>query len=243
MKMTFPVLSVLLSAGIALAADTAPTNQVADGISKLKSAANYSWTTTTKMVDSQFNIGPVKGQADKDGLAKYSQDFNGNAVEAVQKADKISYKDQEGAWKLIAADAGFETFFAASLTRNGAAAQEALITLTNLVSVKTLDDGSIGGDFTTSGAADMLSFGPRRPAGAAPAEGGFAPPAPKNASGSAKFWVKDGQLVKFETHLKGTVTFGDNEMNQDTTRTIEIADVGTTKLDIAADAKKLVEAK
>jgi hypothetical protein len=50
-------------------------------------------------------------------------------------------------------------------------------------------------------------------------------------------------LTKFETHLHGTVSFNDNDNEMDETRTVEIQDVGATKMDIPADAKKQLDAK
>ncbi len=239
MKLIKPAITLtlaLLAADAARAADIAPTNQVADAITKLKAATNYSWTSTLKIANSDFNIGPVKGQADKEGFAKMTQDFNDNTTEVVLKGDKVAFKGDDG-WQLIGEGADMKSFFAAGLARNGAAAQEAAITLKNVKEVKALDGGALGGDFTSEGATDMMTFGPRRPAG----ENGFPPP--KNAKGSVKFWIKDGLLAKYETHLHGTVTFGDNENEMDQTRTVEIQDVGTTKMDIPAEARKKLEAK
>ena len=236
MKHTITLTITLLAAGAAWAADTAPTNQVADAIAKLKAAANYSWTSTQKIADSDFNIGPVKGQASQDGFAKMSQDFNDNTTVIVLKADKVAVKGQDG-WQLLDAGGGMETFFAASLARNGAAAQEAQITLKNVKELKVLDGGALGGDFTSAGATDMMSFGPRQ----ANADTGFPPP--KNAKGSVKFWIKDGLLTKYEMHLHGTMSFGDNDNEMDQTRTVEIQDVGTTKMDIPAEAKTKLESK
>ncbi len=225
----------LLAAGAALAAEPAPTNQVADAIAKLKAATNYAWTSTLKIANSDFNIGPVKGQADKEGFAKMSQDFNDNTTEVVLKGDKVAFKGDNG-WELIGEGGDMRSFFAAGLARNGAAAQEAAIVLKSVKEVKALDGGALGGDFTSEGATDLMTFGPRRTGG----ENAF--PAPKNAKGSVKFWLKDGMLAKYETHLVGTVTFGDNENEMDQTRTVEIQDVGTTKMDIPADAKTKLEA-
>jgi hypothetical protein len=236
MKHTMTMTLALLAAGAALAADPAPTNQVADAIAKLQAATNYSWTSTLKIANSDFNIGPVKGQADKEGFAKMSQDFNDNTTEIVLKADKVAFKGDNG-WELIGEGADMRSFFAAGMARNGAAAHEAEIVLKSVKEVKALDGGALGGDFTSEGATDLMTFGPRHPAG----DNGFPPP--KNAKGSVKFWLKDGVLAKYETHLHGTVTFGDNENEMDQTRTVEIQDIGTTKMDIPADAKKKLETK
>jgi hypothetical protein len=236
MKPAISLSIALFTASVAFAADVAPTNQVADAITKLEAAPNYSWTSTLKIADSQFNIGPVKGQAEKDGFAKMSQDFNDNTTVIVLKGDKVASKTDDG-WQLLGAGGDMGSFFAAGMARNGAAAKEAEITLKNVKELKVSDDGVLAGDFTSDGATDMMTFGPRQAAGA----NGFPPP--KNAKGSVKFWIKDGMLTKYETHLHGTVTFGDNENEMDQTRTVEIQDVGATKMDIPEDAKKQFEAK
>jgi hypothetical protein len=58
--------------------------------------------------------------------------------------------------------------------------------------------------------------------------------------GTAKFWVKDGVLSKYETHVKGTMTFGqDNrEVEVDRTTAYEFTEVGSAKVDVPAEAKK-----
>jgi hypothetical protein len=236
MKHTMTMTLALLAAGAALAAEPAPTNQVADAIAKLKAAANYSWTSTLKMANSDFNIGPVKGQADKDGFAKMSQQFMDNTTEIVLKGDKVALKGESG-WDLLAEGGDMSTFFAAGMARNGAAAQEAEIVLKSVKELKALDGGVLGGDFTGAGATDLMSFGPRHTTG----DNAFPPP--KNAQGSVKFWLKDGMVAKYETHLVGTMTMGDSDNEMDQTRTVEFQDVGTTKMDIPADAKKKLEAK
>ncbi len=59
-----------------------------------------------------------------------------------------------------------------------------------------------------------------------------------DAKGSVKFWVKDGALTKYEFKLKGSIKFGDNDFPVDRTATVEIKDVGTTKVEVPDAAKK-----
>jgi hypothetical protein len=237
MKLTIALSLLCLAGGAAFAADTSPTNQVSEAVTKLKSATNYSWTTTTVMVDSQFTPGPIKGQADKDGFARITQEFGENTTEVALKGDKVALKTEDG-WQPISQVEGFPAMMAGGLARNGAAAHEVEIILKDVKELKAGDDGLLSGDLTSEGAIDLLTFGPRRAAGA---DGGFPPP--KDAKGSVKFWLKDGALVKYETHLTGSVTFGENDTKMDITRTAEIKDVDTTKMDIPAEAKKQLEAK
>src|SRR6267142_4933616 len=90
------------------------------------------------------------------------------------------------------------------------------------------DGDAYSADLTEEGAKDLLRFrGGRRGGGGGGGGGG---PEPKNAKGSAKFWVKDGQLAKYEYKVSGTVSFGGEDRDVERTTTVEIKDVGTTKI-------------
>jgi hypothetical protein len=53
-----------------------------------------------------------------------------------------------------------------------------------------------------------------------------------------KFWLKDGALSKYQFNVKGTMSFNGNDREIDRTTTVEIKDVGTTKLTVPEEAKK-----
>jgi hypothetical protein len=107
--------------------------------------------------------------------------------------------------------------------------------LKNVQDLKAGDGGELRGDFTPAGATELLTFRPR----------GGDPTHPKDAKGSVKFWLKDGTLAKFESHLLGRVAFGPDQEEQDfeVTRTVEIKDVGTTSLEVPEEARKKLENK
>ena len=90
------------------------------------------------------------------------------------------------------------------------------------------DGEVISGDLTDEAAKKLQKFGP--PDG----EG----PTVSDAKGSVKFWIKDGALVKYEFTLKGKISFNGNDMTNDRTTTVEIKEVGTTKLEIPEAARK-----
>ena len=76
----------------------------------------------------------------------------------------------------------------------------------------------------------MLARG-RRPGGNAPEASG--------AKGTVKFWVKDGALAKYEYNVQGKVTGRDDqEFDVNRTTTVEIKEVGKTKLTLPEEAKK-----
>jgi hypothetical protein len=97
--------------------------------------------------------------------------------------------------------------------------------------------GAISGDLPDEGATDQLRFGPKPrpgPDGKLPP----GPPPPKNAKADVKFILKDGALVRYVVHAKGVITFGGNENEFERIATIELKDVGTTKLEVPEAAKK-----
>jgi hypothetical protein len=53
-----------------------------------------------------------------------------------------------------------------------------------------------------------------------------------------KFWVKDGVLSKYEIKVKGTVSFNGNDRDIDRTTTVEIKDIGATKIQVPEGAQK-----
>ena len=90
-------------------------------------------------------------------------------------------------------------------------------------------DGDVyAADLTEAGAKSQLSFGGRR--------GGNAPEA-SNAKGSIRISLKDGMVTKYELRVQGTMTFNGEDRDVNRTTTIEIKDVGATKLEVPDDAK------
>jgi hypothetical protein len=234
MKKSAAFLVALLAAASALAADTGATGKVEDALAKLQAAANYSWTTIMKIPDMPFEPGPLKGRAERSGRAIITQQFNENTLEAAFKGDKIAVNGQ-GQWDSIEQADEQTAMMGSWLTNSGAAAEEAGKLLKYVKDLKAVDDALVG-DLTPEGAREIMTIRPRA---------GNAPPAPKNVTGSVKFWLKDGALAKFESHFLGTSAFGPDqeERNFEITRTVEIQDVGTTKLEMPGEAARILEAK
>lgn len=80
------------------------------------------------------------------------------------------------------------------------------------------------GSLTEAGARALMSF--RRTGGG---------PTISNAKGSVKFWLRDGELAKYQA--QGRMTWNENEVDIDRETTVEIRDVGTTKVELPAAAK------
>jgi len=88
------------------------------------------------------------------------------------------------------------------------------------------DGEIIAGDLTEEGAKNLMRF--RR---------GGEGPAISDAKGSVKFWLKDGMLAKYEFKVSGKMDFNGNEVELDRTTTVEIKEVGKTKIEVPEGAK------
>ena len=238
MKSLLVCSSALLAATSLLAADK---DDVTAAAQKLAGADNYSWTTT--MESSQFSPGPSHGKTQKDGLVWLDMTMRDNTVEAFAKGGKGAVKTEDG-WKSLdlttntgargGGGGGFDParFMGMRLRNFKAPAVQAEDIVAKSKDL-TKAEGAYTGDLTEEGAKSLLTMGGGRRGG-----GGGQPSPVSNAKGSAKFWVKDGVLTKFQFKVSGTMKNRDgDDMDIDRTTTVEIKDVGTTTITVPDEAK------
>jgi hypothetical protein len=205
--------------------------EVTSAAKKLGEKANYSWKTTVVVPESaQFKPGPTEGKAEKDGFAHVKMTNPNFTMEVVIKGEKRAFTNQEGEWRTpeeAEGDQGpgrFAAGFVRSLKVPAAHAAEIAAGVKELKK----DGDAHSGDLTEDGAKALMRF--RR--------GGGDDPTISNAKGSAKFWIKDGVLSKYEFKVSGKMNFNNNDIDVDRTTTVEIKDVGTTKVEVPEGAKK-----
>ncbi len=210
-------------------------DDVINAAKKLDQAANYSWKTTVVVPeDARFKPGPSEGVTEKDGLTHVTMSFGDNKMQVVLKGEKGAALTQDGTWKSgdeLQNEEGPGRFMGMMLRNMKTPAKQALELASFAKELKKEGD-VYSGTLTEEGATTLQRFGRR--------SGGEGGPTVANPSGSVKFWVKDGALSKYEFQLKGTMKFGDNEFQNDRTTTVEIRDVGTTKVNVPEEAKKKV---
>jgi hypothetical protein len=229
MKRTILCAALTLAAGSLLAADSTLKDDLSGAAKKL-AKNSYSWKTTREF--GNFN-NTSDGKTDKDGTVWLSLTFGDNTTEAFLKEGKGAVKRPDEDWKSLeeinAAQAeGRGRFLGRMLQNYKTPAVEAADILEKTKELKK-DGDACGSDLTEEGAKNLLTFGGRRPPNA---------PEPKNAKASVKFWLKDGQLTKYEYKVQGTVSFNNEERDIDGTTTVEIKDIGATKLAVPEEAKK-----
>jgi hypothetical protein len=222
-----------LLAGSLFAADSSPKDDLKAAAKKL--GDNYSWKSSVENAGGGgFGGGPTDGKT-ASGTTWLSMTRRDTTTEAVLMTSKGALKTQDG-WQSLADAAkddgggGFNPtrFLALRLQTFKAPAAEAADLADKAKELKK--DGDVySSDLTEAGAKGLLAF--------RPPSGGDGPEV-SNAKGSMKLWVKDGQLTKYQFTVQGTVSFGGNDREVNRTTTVEIKDVGTTKVEVPEDAKK-----
>ena len=213
----------------------ADKDDVKSAAQKLGDSDNYSWTTT--MESPQFSPGPSHGKTQKDGLVWQDFTMQDNTVEAVAKDGKGAIKTEDG-WKSLddaAKDDGgggfnFNRFLAMRMRNFKSPAAQAAEIAGNTKDLTKAGD-AYAGDLTEEGAKTLMTFGGRR-------GGQGQGPEISNAKGSVKFWIKDGVITKYQTKVTGTMNRNGDDMDIDRTTTVEIKDVGATKITVPDEARK-----
>jgi hypothetical protein len=212
-----------------------PKDAVTSAAKKLADKDNYSWKQTTENAGGGgFGAGKLEGKTEKEGFTWLSMSMRDNTVQAVKKGDKGALKGEEG-WRslsdALSGDPGPATFIARRIQNLKAPAAQ-VEDLAGKVKELKQDGDAFSGDLTEDGAKSQLMFG-GRPGGNGPDISG--------AQGSVKIWTKDGVLAKYEVKVKGKVSFNGNDRDVDRTTTVEIKDIGSTKVEVPDEAKKKME--
>ncbi|MDB6023208.1 MAG: hypothetical protein JWQ04_3065 [Pedosphaera sp.] len=233
MKTIFPFAAILLVAGSIMAADS--NTEVADAAKKLGQADNYSWKTTVESTGGRFRPGPTEGMTEKDGFTVLTITRGDNTTRAVLKGTQGALKT-DGDWESLAEAAKDDgsgnfnagRFMAMTLQNYKTPAVEAAQLAGKTKELK-LAEGVYSGDLTEDGVKAMLTFG----------RGGNGPEV-SDGKGSVKIWLKDGLVSKYEFKVQGHVEFNGNGRDINRTTTVEIKDVGKTKVEVPEEAKKKV---
>jgi hypothetical protein len=232
MKKTILISTLALAVLPLIAADAGGKDDVLAAAKKL-GEQSYSWKTTVVVPEgARMRPGPTEGKIEKDGTAYVSSAFADNKTETVIKGGKAAVL-RDGEWKSVA-DLENEQGpgrFQAMMARSFKAPAEQAAEIAGYVKDLKKDGDVYSGTLSEEGVKALVSF--RR--------AGREPRPVSDPSGTAKFWLKDGSLSKYEFQVKGTTKNQNGEdMPVDRATTVEIKDVGKTKVEIPeAAAKKL----
>ena len=244
MKRNIILATMMFAAGSLMAAD--PKDDVTSAVKSLADTGNYSWTQTTENANGGgFGNGTSEGKT-KDGLIYTTRTFNDNTIEIVVKGTNSAMNNNGDGWQtaeeMAAANGGgggggFRGGGFARFVR--APATSATDVLKDVKDIKQDGDAYVA-ELTEDGAKSLASpfgRGGRRGAGG----GGFTPPEVTDAKGTVKFWIKDGKLSRYQFKVTGKTTNRDGDpVDLDRTTTVEIKDIGTTKITVPDDVLKKI---
>jgi hypothetical protein len=232
MKMNILFGSAVVFLGPLLAAQAGPADDVTAAAQKLGTESSFSWHSTTVVPeDSPYHPGPTEGKT-ASGVTYVKMSFRDNESEIYMKGTNAVMTNPDGGWQTLAEAAQDDQGpgrFMTMMVRNFRTPAKQAADLAADCKDLTQTNGAYSSDLTPDGAKKMLTF--RR--------GGTANVS--NPSGTATFWIANGELTKFEFHVKGTVTFNGNDNDVDRDTTTEIKDVGTTKIEVPDDVAKKMQ--
>lgn len=231
MKTTLFLTSVFLTVNLVTAADQSPQEALVAAGKNLAEKPNYSWNLT---VDEPGRPrGTIDGKIQKDGTAFLTLARGDQSFEGVLKGNKAALKTDDG-WKTVAeiADDGNQARaprIVAGLLQNFKAPATEVADLARRIKDLNKTDDSYAGTLDRETAKELFFFRIR------PTEND---PEMKQAKGSIKFWLKDGAVSKYEYAIETVFLVEGDEREVKRTCTLEIKDVGTTKVSIPDDAAK-----
>lgn len=224
----------------------APSDDVTAAAKKLaESGYTYRSTSENAGGGGGFGGGAVTGKVGKDGVALVTRTMGDNEIQmVVGKEGKGAIKMEDG-WKSAAEVAqaagdqqGPGRFMGRMIQTYKSPAAQAEAIAAKVKDLKKTDEGFTG-DLTEEGVRELMAFGGGGRRGGGNAQGGAPAGGPqiKNAKGTVTFAVKDGALAKMKYNVQGSMSRGDNDVEINRTTTVEFTDVGSTKVELPAEAK------
>ena len=205
------------------AADPGPKDEVLAAAKKLDDKPGYAWKTTVVVPESaQFKPGPSEGKTTKEGITHVSLNFGDNTTQIYLRGDK-AVANSDGNWQTLSELENEEgpARFLAFIIRNFKTPVAQTEELATAAKELKKEGDAFTSELTEEGAKKQFRWGNVT-----------------NPKGSVKFWLKDGQLAKLQFKLTGKVDFNGNEIDVDRDTTIEIKDVGATKVEVPEAAMK-----
>jgi hypothetical protein len=240
MRLASLISVVLFTASVAIA-ETTPKDELVAASRALAATGNYSWVTTVGSEGgptgggaggAKVRVGPTDGRT-ATGVTQLVLKRGDNTYEAAFKADRRIINTPRG-WRPIvdvaaqAPPAGGRpadpTVVIARTLQTFKAPPAHAQDLVGKVADLMKTGETFTGDLTEEGARSLLPVGGGRSR-------------VSDAKGKITFWTKDGVLVKYEYTVQGTVEANGSRRSIDQTLTTEVMEIGTTKLNLAPEAK------
>lgn len=232
MKTLSPPLLTPFLLVLSLAATPAaePKAELANAIKKLGEQPNYSWTITQKTEGSETasrRDGKIEGKAEKSGLVLIKATAGETAYEVAFKGEKVIVNFNED-WiepsELPVDEGRVEQRLKALKTTP---LDQASSLADQSKDLKMDPSGEYSGELSPENALSLFGQLGRRAKEATAAKG------------TLRFWTKDGRLSKYEWKVQGKISVGAEKREVDISRTttVEIKEVGSTKISLPEGAR------
>lgn len=231
MKKIISALATALCANLLLAAEPTPQEALVTALKNLAEKPNYSWKLTVEEPDRP--TGTIDGKTEKEGATLLALARGDQSFEGVLKGSRGALKTDEG-WKSLseladdASQSGAIRFVARLLQNFKAPAAEVADLAPKIKDLK-LVDGAYAGTLSKDTAKELFFFRTQRDGNG---------PELTDAKGSIKFWVKDGLVSRYEYSIDATFSADGNDRQIKRTHSLDIKDVGATKVAIPDEAAK-----
>ena len=207
-----------------------PKESLIEAANALANKANYSWKTTVESAGEPPGI--IEGKTEKGGASFLTLSRRENSFDAALKGSKATVKTEEG-WKPATEAADMEgtrggTRLVSLIVQNMKLPAAEVADLAGKVKELSVADGVYSGNLGEEAKPIILFRIPSTNDG----------PSAAHTEGTARFWMKDGMITKYEFHVKGTVSFRGDERELDRTYTTVINGVGETTVNVPEEAAK-----
>lgn len=226
------MLVFLVGSGLMLTAAPADFKAlVRAAVSKLEGAPNYSWTTTSQAQGgtATWQLGPVEGQTEKAGMTHFVGSFNENRFEVAIQGSRFALKRGE-AWESSPELERSNPRLAQRIKDFMVPAAEAAALLGQAKELQPQAEGAVTAELTERGVREILGRWWRGDV------------EPSGLKGRVRFWVQDGVLSKYEYTVQAKLRVGQDrpEVEVHRTVTVEIKGVGTTRVNLPEEVKKML---
>jgi len=256
---------VILSFAFAASARADVKEDVVAAAQKLADSESYSWTTTAEGAGGA-GAGGAEGKTQKGGLTVLTLNLRDAQATVIFKGEKGAYHTEAEGWQSVpaaGAGAGAGGGGGGGAAAAGGGARQPAQVIANLIrtyrppaaqalnlagkaqDLKQADDGCFTGTLGAEDAKSLLQRrGGRRGGGAGDGAGdgagagaGAGGPEIRDAAATVTFWTKDGVLTKYRFNVQGVMTVQGEDRQINRTTTVEIKDVGATKIEVPEEAK------
>jgi len=227
MKALTRYLPMMIAACSAQAAESQAIETATRGALKLEQEKNYAWVSTSQSAPETrtWRQGPTEGKTEKGGYTYVTFTLGDNTILMGFKDKKaaISWADRwQGAEELQ----GDYAWIGDRLRTYKLPASEATFLAKHSRNLKEDASGSLAGELDEAALKWLLTRGRQEITDVA------------KVKGSVQFWLQNGRLAKYEYVVQGALALkpDEPEVKLHRTTTVEIKNVGSTKVDVPREA-------